>query len=125
MNTKFANFIYILVAILTIGLIYWTAPAIPHGPRGLILPSSENLSVVKQAEIQIYAGFAPGAIYQSLGKIHVQSQYKPASEREVVLAMQDYAKGLATTVGAKGLVLTQLGGDPVLGTFFLTATAIE
>lgn len=67
---------------------------------------------------------APGVYYQTLASIHVQSRYATPS-KEGVLAAVRFGQQLAATVGAKGLLLEQMGEDPNTKTYILNAKAIN
>ncbi|MDF2867546.1 MAG: hypothetical protein K0S11_1016 [Gammaproteobacteria bacterium] len=125
MADKLANLVYILVAIFTVLVIHWSAPAVIYKPKGMVLPVKEHLIPGKTSQVEVYAGISPGVFYQTLATIHVQSRYNPVNEQATAEAMQDYAKGLAANVGANGLVLIQMASDPSTKTFFLNAKAIK
>jgi len=122
---KLANLVYILVATFTIAIIHWLAPAVPYTPKGMVLAAKERLTPGKISQVEVYAGIQPGAFYQTLATIHVQSHYESEDKRVAAEAMQDYAKGLAANVGANGLVIMQFAADPSTKTLLLNAKAIK
>lgn len=122
---NFANLVYLAVACFVVSFISWSAPSVPQQPRGILLPAKANLTPGQASQVELYAGVVPGTIYKTLGIVHVQSRYNPANEREAAETMQNYAKGLASTVGAKGVVLAQMGGDPTTRLFVLSGKAIK
>lgn len=125
MAHKLANFVYILVAIITIAIIHWLAPTVPYTPKGMILPVKERLTAGKFSRVDVYAGINPGTFYQTLATIHVQSHYESEDKQATAEAMQDYAKELAANVGATGLVIMQFAADSGTKTLLLNAKAIQ
>lgn len=124
MATKLQNIVYILAAMITVAIIKSLAPASVYQPQGIILPNISNPSPTKLAKVNVYTGVAPGANYQTLAMVHVQSYYgTPSEEKE--LKVIHYGQQLAATVGARGLLILQMGGNPETKTYILNAKAIK
>ncbi len=115
MNSKVANFVYIAVALITIALVRWSAPAHEYRPHGIVLPA--DLQHSKRLP-DLAAGYKP------LATIHVQYHYQTASEQNFE-RVRNYTRDLAKNIGAKGLVERQPLEDPAGKMLILSAIAIQ
>lgn len=124
MANKLANITYLGVAIITVALIYWSAPAVLDVPHGILLPAKQNLPQTKMTQVNVYEHVAPGVRYNTLAAVHVQYHFDKPTE-QVALKALGHAKELASSIGASGLLLQQLGEDPNTKILILNAKAIR
>jgi hypothetical protein len=117
MTRKFANFVYLAAAIISIAFIKWSAPTQQYKPQGIVLPAS-SLSAANFKQVLADSKYKP------LATIHVQYHYKEASEQNFSLA-RNYARQLAKNIGAKGLLERQPMEDPVGRMVYVNAIAIQ
>lgn len=110
MTNKLLDIIYLGIAMLTVLVIYYSAPAVPEQPHGMLLPLKQFAAQPKTTLPKVYNGVVPGGRYETLAAVHVQYHFAAPTEQVALTAIQ-YAQELAATVGANGLLIEVLVGD--------------
>lgn len=111
MSTSSQTKISVLAGIAVMLIIYSLAPGLITQPHGVVLPSAHALPATTATDVQILPSMS--AQYKHLGFIRVQLNYTKPSFRQASTQLINYAKKLAATVGANGLVIQYIGHPQV------------
>jgi hypothetical protein len=111
MSTSSQTRISVLAGIVVMLIIYSLAPGLVTQPHGVVLPAAHTFPATAVTEVQVLPSMS--AQYKQLGFIRVQLNYTKQSFRQASTQLINYAKKLAATVGANGLVVQYMGHPQV------------
>lgn len=99
--------VYLMIIAASVFVIQMTKPDIHYQAQGIVLPLTQEKPLrADKDDVAIYP-FKPDH-FKPLGLVHIE-QHIVAPTTESREAVQDYAKKLAASVGANGLVITSFG----------------
>ncbi|MCW5588218.1 MAG: hypothetical protein KIT27_01015 [Legionellales bacterium] len=121
--------VYVIMAVLGFVITYWLADIGPLQPIGIALPAIEkNLPPANPQSLKIYNQLPAGA--QSVGFVRVEMHFNQVNSSQEQQTL-NYAKTLAASLGANGLVtigvnVTPAGSEPSeLMKYFLIGEAVN
>ena len=106
------TWVALVLAAIVVVILYFTVPPVPMTPQGIVLPTGEPLpataTTVPTAQIQLFTTETAPLSYQALGQINIE--YHAAQDvPEAQITLAQYARTLASTVKANGVIVTIFG----------------
>jgi hypothetical protein len=96
----------VVIAAIAVVLLVWATPSHPFKPKGIILPAAKVRKPTAASAVAIFMN--PPQNSQKLGTIQIEMHYGSKS-RVAEKAIMQFARRLAATVGANGIVIKRFG----------------
>ena len=103
----------VVAALLIIAIIYFLVPSKPDTPKGIFLPSDKLMTPVSLNSVNFFSPNSLPMAYRKIGQISVMLHSVDATVQGQI-AIETYAKQLAASAGANGIIVT-LFGHTLLG----------
>ncbi len=101
-SNVFRIWLGLIIGLLAVILLIWSAPKHANLPKGTILPAKNTLPATEATHINFYARIPDGA--RKLGTINIEQHALKPSQQDVQ-EIEALAKKLAATVGANGIAV--------------------
>ena len=97
------------LALVAVSLLVWSAPDYQYRPHGIVLPIAESKPAISPNQVVFYP--QPPPDYEKIGMLRIVVHYSPNIKNFQQLIV-NYAKTLASRVGANGVLIKGWGVSP-------------